>query len=157
MPGLGFSMRDLQYSLQHAGSLAATLGSNSLIRDQTWVPLHWERGALITGPPGRSLRQTVEVPLLPEEFHGQRSLVGCSPLGPKELDVTEWLTSVFTLSWHSPLLPTMKCWPEVKDDNNINKKDNEYLKSFYFVPGMVLKAVTHVYMNSWGWSSLTKS
>ena len=28
----------------------------------------------------------------PGEFHGQRSLVGCSPSGHKELDTTEWLT-----------------------------------------------------------------
>ena len=38
---------------------------------------------------------------LPGEFHGQRSLVGCSPLGHKESD-TEWLTlslfSPFSLS-----------------------------------------------------------
>ena len=26
---------------------------------------------------------------LPEKFHGQRSLVGCSPWGHKELDMTE--------------------------------------------------------------------
>ena len=26
---------------------------------------------------------------LPEEFHGQRSLVGCSPWGHKESDITE--------------------------------------------------------------------
>ena len=29
---------------------------------------------------------------LPEEFHGQRSLVGYSPWGSKELDMTEQLT-----------------------------------------------------------------
>ena len=28
----------------------------------------------------------------PGEFHGQRSLAGCSPWGHKELDTTEWLT-----------------------------------------------------------------
>ena len=30
--------------------------------------------------------------LLPWEFHGQRSLEGYSPWGPKKLDTTEWLT-----------------------------------------------------------------
>ena len=30
---------------------------------------------------------------LPEEFHGQRSLVGYSPWGCKELDTTEWLST----------------------------------------------------------------
>ena len=29
---------------------------------------------------------------LPEEPQGQRSLMGYSPWGPKELDTTEWLT-----------------------------------------------------------------
>ena len=29
---------------------------------------------------------------LPGEFHGQRSLVGCNPLGHKESDTTEWLS-----------------------------------------------------------------
>jgi len=28
---------------------------------------------------------------LPREFHGQRSLVGYSPWGHKDLDMTEWL------------------------------------------------------------------
>ena len=32
---------------------------------------------------------------LPREFHGQRSLVGYSPWGHKELDVTERLTLYF--------------------------------------------------------------
>ena len=29
---------------------------------------------------------------LPGEFHGQRSLAGYSPWGPKEFDMTKWLT-----------------------------------------------------------------
>ena len=33
---------------------------------------------------------------LPGEFHGQRSLVGYSPWGGKELDMTEWLTHTHT-------------------------------------------------------------
>ena len=36
---------------------------------------------------------------LPEKFHGQRSLVGYSPWGPKELHTTEWLHSLHW--WHS--------------------------------------------------------
>ena len=32
----------------------------------------------------------------PEEFHGQRSLVGYSPWGHKELDMAEQLTHIFT-------------------------------------------------------------
>ena len=36
--------------------------------------------------------------LLPGKSHGQRSLVGCSPWGRKELDTTEWLHFPFSLS-----------------------------------------------------------
>ena len=36
----------------------------------------------------RSKRQPIPV-FLPEEIHGQRSLVGYSPWGHKELDMTE--------------------------------------------------------------------
>ena len=36
--------------------------------------------------------------LLPGKSHGWRSLVGCSPWGCKELDMTEWLHFHFSLS-----------------------------------------------------------
>jgi len=36
--------------------------------------------------------------LLPGKSHGRRSLVGCSPWGPKESDMTEWLDFHFSLS-----------------------------------------------------------
>ena len=36
--------------------------------------------------------------LLPRKSHGQRSLVGCSPWGRYELDMTEWLHFHFSLS-----------------------------------------------------------
>ena len=36
--------------------------------------------------------------LLPGEFHGWRSLVGCSPWGCEESDTTEWLHFHFSLS-----------------------------------------------------------
>ena len=39
---------------------------------------------------------------LPGEFDGQKSLVGCSPWGRKELDMTEWLTLHFTSANHRP-------------------------------------------------------
>ena len=39
---------------------------------------------------------------LPGKSHGQRSLMGFSPWGPKELDMTEWLT--LSLSQHSTYL-----------------------------------------------------
>ena len=31
------------------------MGSNSLTKDWTWAPLHWENGVFATGPPGKSL------------------------------------------------------------------------------------------------------
>ena len=34
----------------------------------------------------------------PGEFHGQRSLVGCSPQGHKELDTTERLSTALQMS-----------------------------------------------------------
>ena len=49
-----------------------------------------EDPALIPGSE-RSPREGTPV-LLPGEFHGQRSLVGYSPWGSKELDTTEGLT-----------------------------------------------------------------
>ena len=39
---------------------------------------------------------------LPGEFHGQRSLVGYSPWGCKELDMTEWLTHTHTQTHSHP-------------------------------------------------------
>ena len=36
--------------------------------------------------------------LLPGKSHGQRRLVGCSPWGREELDMTEWLHFHFSLS-----------------------------------------------------------
>ena len=41
--------------------------------------------------PGEGEWQPIPV-FLPEEFHGQKSLVGYSPWGHKELDMTERLT-----------------------------------------------------------------
>ena len=36
--------------------------------------------------------------LLPGKYHGRRSLVGCSPWGREESDMTEWLPFHFSLS-----------------------------------------------------------
>ena len=41
-----------------------------------------------------SLEKATNSKLLPGEFHGQRSLAGCSPWGCKELDMTERPTRV---------------------------------------------------------------
>ena len=70
--------------------------------------------------PGRRKWQPTPV-LLPRKFHGQRSLVGYSPWGRKELDITEWLhfgfiSKVPEAVCHSLLQWTMLCrnsppWP----------------------------------------------
>ena len=48
--------------------------------------------------PGLGRREWLPTPVfLPGESHGQRSLAGYSPWGPKESDMTEQLTLVFNL------------------------------------------------------------
>ena len=45
--------------------------------------------------------------LLPRKSHGQRSLVGCSPWGRKESDMTETSLSLFTfMHWRRKCQPT---------------------------------------------------
>ena len=92
-------------------SLAGSfLGSYYLFRGVCL--LLWERGGWVAGSPGgsdgkesacsgftpwvrkiswRRAWQCTPV-FLPGEVHGQRSLLGRSPWGPKELDTAEWLT-----------------------------------------------------------------
>ena len=48
---------------------------------------------------------------LPGEFHGQRSLVGYSPRGRKELDTTEWLTLSLFRCIYTFLPPTPNSFP----------------------------------------------
>ena len=38
---------------------------------------------------GKKSRHMLQYVLLPGKSHGQRSLVGCSPWGPEELDTAE--------------------------------------------------------------------
>ena len=52
---------------------------------------------------------------LPGEFHGQRSLVGCSPWGHKESDTTEQLKQILK---NSPIHMKMKnVSSKIKDDH----------------------------------------
>ena len=63
-------------------SLVAQLVKNLPVMQETWVQsLGWEE-------PWRREWQPTPV-FLPGESHGQRSLVGYSPWGRKELDMTE--------------------------------------------------------------------
>ena len=66
-------------------SLVTQVVKNLPTRQETQVwSLSWE-------DPWR--REWLPTPVfLPENLHGQRSLEGYSPLGSKELDMTEWLT-----------------------------------------------------------------
>ena len=52
---------------------------------------------------------------LPEKFHGQRSLVGYSPWGCKELDMTERLRTVSRSILLLPLLLQVPCYLQVKE------------------------------------------
>ena len=59
--------------------------------------------------------------LLPGKSHAQRSLVGCSPWGPGESDMTEWLhfhalekemaTHSSVLAWRTPGTGSLVGWP----------------------------------------------
>ena len=56
-----------------------------------FLPVGLNKSLSYQGSPGR--RKWLHTPLfLPGEFHGQRSMVGYSPWGHKELDMTEQLT-----------------------------------------------------------------
>ena len=102
---------------QQAIIMELSCEESSRPRDQTcisyvscirrWVLYHWSPGGSVRRVclqcrrPGFNpwigkipwRRKWLSSPVfLPGEFHGQRSLVGCSPWGHKESDVTEWLT-----------------------------------------------------------------
>ena len=66
---------------------------------EIWVQFLGQEDALVKGMATCSVS-------LPEEFHGQRSLVGFSPWGRKESDVTKKLTHLYFLLCHPmPQLP----------------------------------------------------
>ena len=66
-------------------SLLAQTVKSPPAKQETWV------NPWVGKIPWRRERQPTPV-FLPGEFHGQRSLVGCSPWGHKESDTTEQLT-----------------------------------------------------------------
>ena len=73
-------------------SLVAQLVKNPPAMQQTWVRSISESGRSLGGGRGNSLQYSC-----PENSHGQRSLVGCSPWGCKESDTTEQLSPVYYL------------------------------------------------------------
>ena len=91
-----------------------------IIRPQTMASLVAQMVCLQCWRPGFDLwigtipwrRAWLPTPVfLPREFHGQRSLEGCSPWSSKESDTTEKLTLVRQLTtawpWHSSVTPSL--------------------------------------------------
>ena len=68
--------RQILYQLSHCGSLRY----NPWVREIPWRRKWQPTPAIMTG-----------------ESHGQKSLVGCSPLGCKESNMTEWQTHRYAL------------------------------------------------------------
>ena len=88
-PGCPWSFRE---SLDMVGSLVAQTVKNLPAMQETWVwSLGWE-------DPWRRKCQPTPV-FLPGESHGQRILLGYSPWGHKESDMTEQLTLHSIETW----------------------------------------------------------
>ena len=68
--------------------------------------------------------------LLPEKFHGQRSMVGCSPWGSKELDLTECLCVCVHI--HTPCLIFTVC--DVSSLYSYFKSENQGSESLSKLP-----------------------
>ena len=78
---------------------------------------------------------------LPGKFHGQRNLVGCSQRGHKELDTTEWLTSLFIVSITDAIFkPLVFCL-----HSQLFLKTIMWSKySYYLLQNTKLPQVTHI-------------
>ena len=63
-------------------SLVSQMGENLHVIQETWVQSQGQEDALEKGRAARTI-------FLLGEFHGQRSLMGYSPWGHKESDMTE--------------------------------------------------------------------
>ena len=106
----------------HVLSLFSRNEVNRIWLSEPWLSFHyfWMKEKHLNGGNGRGWHklgnwnsgnnrlaiyrylQSVMAPtpaLLPGKSHGRRSLVGCTPLGCKESDTTEWLYFHFSLSW----------------------------------------------------------
>ena len=85
-----FYMIDIHYNIYLISLVAQSVKSLPAMWE-TWVlSLVWEDHL--------EKDMATHTVLLPEESHGQRSLVGYSPWDHKELDTTEWLTFTFTFT-----------------------------------------------------------
>ena len=101
MPGLGRSPGEGKgYPFQYPGLENSTdCIVHGVAKRQTRLSNFHFQGYLDHGSSDIQRRQWHPTPvLLPGKPHGWRSLVGCSPWGHKESDVTEWLHFRFSLS-----------------------------------------------------------
>ena len=76
--------------IQVRASLVAQMINNPLAIQETWVPSLGQEDPL-------QKRMATSLVFLPGEFHGLRSLVGYSPWGSKELNMTVQLTLSLSL------------------------------------------------------------
>ena len=65
---------------------------------------------------------------LPGEFHGHRSLAGCSSQGHKESDVTEQLTLIHLVSDAAGAVVSKRGGPALLELLPLRKKANAYFK-----------------------------
>ena len=84
------------YFFDHVGSQLKHAGSTSLTRDRTPGPMHWEHGALATGPPGKSQKKETSriqggrvicpniTKVVTPSFCSQKELTSCLPISPRE-------------------------------------------------------------------------
>ena len=80
------------------GSVWKTLTVKSLTTPRHWEAIHFsEFWSLLGSHSGEGNGTPLQYSCL-EKSHGQRSLVGCSPWGRWELDMTQWLHFHFSLS-----------------------------------------------------------
>ena len=101
-----------------------------------------------------NLRQWHPTPvLLPGESHGQRSLVGCSPWGHEESDMTEWLPFPFIAATAAAAKLIQSC-PTL-----CNPIDGSPLGSS--IPGIlqarILERGASSFSNAWKWKVKVKS
>ena len=128
--GIGYSF---QYSW---ASLVAQIVRNPPAMQETWVwSMSWEDS------PGGGHGNPLLYSCL-ENPHGQRSLVGCSPWGHKELDTTEWLSTTqhSTRHWwkqHSCVLCCIQSRPTL-----CNRLD-------YSLPGPIEYAISRTRILEW--------
>ena len=107
-------------------SLLTQTGKNLPTMQETWVQsLGWED--LL------EKRMAMYTSILPGEFYGQRSLVGYTPWGRKESDMTEQLTNVYPV----PLEPPSHSSRSSEHWAELPLLYSSFPLAIYFTPGSV--------------------